>query len=64
MSRSKGAVSLVSVKFKVLKDKLNDNDLVVIGRKWGEKAGIQSEFKAKISAPLTDDQKAGVTLVQ
>lgn len=61
--RTKGSVSLVSVKMKVLKEKFGDEDVLVVGRKFIEKAGIAYNLPA-ISAPPTDEVKAGITLTE
>jgi hypothetical protein len=61
--RTKGALSLVSVKMSDLAEKFGPNDLVVCGRIFVEKAGIGIVGKA-VSAPLTETEKAGITLIE
>lgn len=48
--RTKGAVSLISVKMKDLKERFNDEDIVVVGRVFAQKAGINAVAPA-VSAP-------------
>lgn len=58
--RTRGAVSLVSVKMSELKSRFKDEDLVVIGRIFGTKAGIPlGETFKKISEPVPAE---GITL--
>ena len=61
--RTKGSVSLVSVKMKVLKEKFSDEDFVTVGRIFVQKAGILVTAPA-ISAPATEEVKAGITLTE
>lgn len=61
--RTKGATSLVSVKLSTLKEKFSDEDVIVCGRVFLREAGIEPSGKA-ISAPLSDEEKAGITLTE
>jgi hypothetical protein len=56
--RTKGSVSLVTVKFSELKSRFKDEDLIVVGSKFCQKAGIGDTFKS-ISEPTPTE---GVTL--
>lgn len=61
--RTKGAVSLVSIKVKDLTAKFDDEDIVVIGRIFAQKAGLADKLLPAIKDPITDKMKAGVTVV-
>lgn len=60
--RPKGAVSLVSIPMKKLKESLKDEDVLVVGRIWAKKSGLSGTLPA-IKAPLTEDEKAGIKIV-
>ena len=51
--RTKGAVSLISVKMKDLKGRFNDEDIVVVGRVFAQKSGIAAVAPA-VSAPAPE----------
>jgi hypothetical protein len=62
--RTKGAVSLVSVPLKDLIAKFSGDDLVVVGRRWLEQAGLDGAAVKAINAPLTDEEKAGIQIIE
>jgi hypothetical protein len=59
--RTKGAVSLVTVKLATLKEKFNDEDLIVVGRVFMRDAGIEAD-SAHVKTPITPIQKMGISL--
>ena len=60
--RTKGATSLVSVKMSDLQGKFGPNDIVVVGRIFCRKAGLEAIGPA-ISEPLSEEVKAGIQLI-
>jgi len=62
--RTKGAVSLVSIPLKDLIGKFDENELIVVGRRWLEQAGLDGEAVKAISAPLTETEKAGIQIIE
>lgn len=61
--RTKGATSLVSIRLADLQAKFGPDDLIVCGRVFLRQAGIE-EFVPAISAPLSDDAKNGIQVVE
>jgi hypothetical protein len=62
--RTKGAVSLVSISLDRLVKTFGPNDLIVVGRRWLEQAGIEGGALKALKAPLTDEEKAGIQIVE
>lgn len=60
--RTKGAVSLVSVKLSDLTAKFSPEDLVVCGAVFLRKAGITNTIQA-ISAPIPKEAKEGIAVL-
>lgn len=61
--RTKGAVSLVSVKLSTLVGKFKPDDLIVCGRIFLKKAGIDPDCQA-ISAPISAELRAGIQIIE
>lgn len=60
--RTKGATSLVSIKLSELQKHFTDEEMIVCGRVFLAKAGINPDGPA-IAAPLTAEEKAGIKVI-
>lgn len=61
--RTKGAKSLVSVKLSDLTAKFTDTDMITVGAVFARKAGL-TETAPAISAPVAEEVKAGISIVE